>query len=88
MCLAVPGKILSIDRSDRSRAADAFAEAIQQLQGGASAVVFPEGTRSSDGELLPFQRGGFLLAILPPGAFFALALAVALKNSIDGKPGR
>ena len=31
---------------------------------------------------------GFLLAILPPGAFFALALAVALKNRIDGKPGR
>ena len=35
-----------------------------------------------------FADGGFLLAILPPGAFFALALAVALKNSIDGKPGR
>ncbi len=35
-----------------------------------------------------FADGGFLLAILPPGAFFALALAVALKNRIDGKPGR
>lgn len=27
--------------------------------------------------------GGFLLALLPPGAFFALALAVAGKNAID-----
>ena len=35
-----------------------------------------------------FADHGFLLAILPPGAFFALALAVALKNSIDRKPGR
>jgi len=35
-----------------------------------------------------FADHGFLLAILPPGAFFALALAVALKNHIDGKPGR
>ena len=35
-----------------------------------------------------FMDSGFLLAILPPGAFFALALAVALKNRIDGKPGR
>lgn len=35
-----------------------------------------------------FAEHGFLLAILPPGAFFALALAVALKNSIDRKPGR
>jgi electron transport complex protein RnfE len=29
--------------------------------------------------------GGFLLAILPPGAFFSLALAVAAKNAIDRK---
>ena len=36
----------------------------------------------------PFQglvisEGGFLLAILPPGAFFSLALAVAGKNALD-----
>lgn len=35
-----------------------------------------------------FADSGFLLAIVPPGAFFALALAVALKNRIDGRPGR
>ena len=35
-----------------------------------------------------FAESGFLLAILPPGAFFALALAVAVKNRIDRKPGR
>jgi electron transport complex protein RnfE len=29
--------------------------------------------------------GGFLLAILPPGAFFSLALAVAAKSAIDRK---
>jgi electron transport complex protein RnfE len=29
--------------------------------------------------------GGWLLAILPPGAFFSLALAVAVKNAIDRK---
>jgi electron transport complex protein RnfE len=29
--------------------------------------------------------GGFLLAILPPGAFFSLAIAVACKNAIDKK---
>ena len=29
--------------------------------------------------------GGWLLAILPPGAFFALALAVAVKNAVDRK---
>jgi len=35
-----------------------------------------------------FADSGLLLAILPPGAFFALALAVALKNSIDQKRHR
>lgn len=32
-----------------------------------------------------FADSGLLLAILPPGAFFSLALAVALKNHIDRK---
>ncbi len=31
---------------------------------------------------------GFLLAILPPGAFFSLALAVAAKNAIDKRRKR
>lgn len=34
---------------------------------------------------LSFADSGLLLAILPPGAFFSLALAVALKNYIDSK---
>ena len=32
---------------------------------------------------LQLVDGGFLLALLPPGAFFALAVAVAAKNAID-----
>lgn len=37
---------------------------------------------------LVFVDGGWLLAILPPGAFFALALAVAAKNVIDHRRKR
>ena len=35
-----------------------------------------------------FVHGGWLLAILPPGAFFSLALAVALKNWLDARKFR
>ncbi|MEE8138473.1 MAG: lysophospholipid acyltransferase family protein, partial [Thermoanaerobaculia bacterium] len=56
------GGFISIDREDRSRAHQSFSSAVARLRSGVSALVFPEGTRSLDGRLLPFQRGGFLLA--------------------------
>jgi 1-acyl-sn-glycerol-3-phosphate acyltransferase len=56
-------KHIAVDRSDRSDALAVLAKARRQMDHGISIVVFPEGTRSSDGRLLPFKRGGFLLAV-------------------------
>ena len=40
----------------------AVSQARQTLQGGMSMVIFPEGTRSYDGKMIPFKRGAFMLA--------------------------
>ena len=52
-----------IDRSNRDQAIRTLKRAAKRLRRGTSIVVFAEGTRSPDGRLLPFKRGGFVLAI-------------------------
>jgi 1-acyl-sn-glycerol-3-phosphate acyltransferase len=57
------GGFISVDRADRSTATQSFSLAFARLREGTSVLLFPEGTRSLDDTLLPFQRGGFLLAM-------------------------
>jgi 1-acyl-sn-glycerol-3-phosphate acyltransferase len=52
-----------IDRQNRQRAFSAYDEAGEAIRGGTSAIVFPEGTRSPTGEMQPFKKGPFVLAI-------------------------
>lgn len=52
-----------IDRADRDRAIQSLERAQRTLRRGTSIVVFAEGTRSPDGRLLPFKKGGFVLAL-------------------------
>ena len=55
------GHIL-VNRSDRSSGMASFRKAKERIAKGVSVVIFPEGTRSSGGQVQPFKRGGFLLA--------------------------
>jgi 1-acyl-sn-glycerol-3-phosphate acyltransferase len=52
-----------IDRAHPARALEAYDRAAAVIRSGVSAVVFPEGTRSRTGELLPFKNAPFGLAI-------------------------
>lgn len=54
---------ISIDRSNRKSAFQSLADAAQRIRDGASVLIFPEGTRSRDGEIGPFKKGGFVLTV-------------------------
>ena len=56
------GGYIPLDRGDGRKALQSIDEAAATIHQGKSVVLFPEGTRSPDGNLLPFKRGGFILA--------------------------
>ncbi len=54
---------IPIDRGDRRKAFESLRLAAEKVKGGTSIVIFPEGTRSVDGVLGEFKKGGFILAM-------------------------
>jgi 1-acyl-sn-glycerol-3-phosphate acyltransferase len=54
---------ISIDRSNRRSAMQSLAQAAETIRNGTSVLIFPEGTRSQDGNLQSFKKGGFVLTV-------------------------
>ena len=54
---------IPVDRENRRAAVRSIGVACQRIEEGASVAIFPEGTRTPEGRLIPFQSGGFVLAI-------------------------
>jgi 1-acyl-sn-glycerol-3-phosphate acyltransferase len=73
---------IAIDRTDRPAAIASLRRAAAAVRGGVSVVIFPEGTRSPDGELKPFKKGGFVMAIEAGVPI----LPVALRGTYDIMP--
>ena len=52
-----------LERNNREQSLPAIERAAEALRSGRSFMIFPEGTRSRTGALLPFKKGGFIMAI-------------------------
>ncbi|MBW2092656.1 MAG: 1-acyl-sn-glycerol-3-phosphate acyltransferase [Deltaproteobacteria bacterium] len=54
---------IPIDRSNPREGVKSLEKAAEKVRKGASVIIFPEGTRSDDGQIGEFKRGGFILAV-------------------------
>ena len=57
------GGFVAVERANKDQAVAAIARGADSIKSGRSFLIFPEGTRSRTGELLPFKKGGFIMAI-------------------------
>jgi 1-acyl-sn-glycerol-3-phosphate acyltransferase len=82
---------IPVDREDRTRGSETVEAALDRLSGGRSVVVFPEETRTSTGDLLPFKRGAAHLALRSGLPILPIALAgtfqVLKRESLLITPG-
>ena len=57
------GGFIPVDRRNKEAAMRSIEAGAASLRKGNSFLIFPEGTRSKTAEMLPFKKGGFLMAI-------------------------
>lgn len=85
-------RYISINRDNPREAVRSMNEAAERMREGASVVVFPEGTRSKDGRLQTFKRGGFRLALKSGCDVVPVTLQgshmIAAKGSLHIRPTR
>ena len=68
---------IAIERRNREQARAAIDRAAAAVHSGRSFLMFPEGTRSRTGELLPFKKGGFIMAIKAQAPVVPVAISGA-----------
>lgn len=71
-----------VDDSSIAGIKDTISEAEHTLKDGMSLTIFPEGSRSWDGKMIPFKRGAFMLA----GEFRLPVVPITVDGSFRAMP--
>lgn len=82
---------ISIDRQDNKKAILSMNIAVERMKKGSSVLIFPEGTRSKDGVVREFKKGGFHLALKSGCDIVPVAIIksrdIVLKGSLKVNKG-
>jgi len=82
---------VGIDRFNRESAFESIEEAAGKMKSGVSIMIFPEGTRSRDGNIRPFKKGGFIMAVDSGASVVPIVIhgtrPIMAKNSLRINPG-
>jgi len=69
------GGYIPVPREQKDAALKAIDLAAESIRRGNSFLVFPEGTRSRTDEMLPFKKGGFVMAIQAQAPIVPVAIS-------------
>jgi len=69
------GGFIPVPREQREAAMGAIEKAAASIRSGNSFLIFPEGTRSRTADLLPFKKGGFIMAIKAQAPIVPVAIS-------------
>jgi len=69
------GGFVPVERDRREASMASIDRAADSIRAGNSFLIFPEGTRSRTSELLPFKKGGFIMAIKAQASIVPVAIS-------------
>jgi 1-acyl-sn-glycerol-3-phosphate acyltransferase len=82
---------IGVERGKGVDAIRSLDNAAEKMRGGASVLLFAEGTRTKDGKLQPFKRGAFYLALRSGYSVVPLTIngsySILQKKSLQIRPG-